>query len=87
MQEKIKLPIEAKTSEGLQGLAKELGVTVHTIVQGAWALLLSRYYRSKAVTFSTILSCRQGSIEGTEGMIGMLMNSIPVHVRIDDDCP
>jgi len=83
-QEKIKLKIEAATTESLHRLARDFDLTVNTIIQGTWALLVSRYYRSKSVTFATIRACRGGSVDGTDGMIGMLMNFLPVHVRISD---
>ncbi|MCE0524001.1 MAG: amino acid adenylation domain-containing protein [Methylacidiphilales bacterium] len=79
---KIRLKPEPELTERLHGLADKFGLTINTVVQGTWALLLSRYYRSKAVTFATVRSCRRGSIDGTDGMIGMLMNSLPVHARI-----
>jgi len=84
-QEKIVLGLETSTVESLYRLAKDHDLTVHAVVQGTWALLLSRYYRSQSVTFATIRACRNGSIEGAEGMIGMLMNLLPVHVRISPE--
>ena len=86
-QESLKLNLEANSAESLHRLARDFDLTVNTIMQGTWALLLSRYYRSKSVTFSTVRACRNGSIDGTEGMIGMLMNSLPVHVRIAEGMP
>jgi len=84
-QEKINLKLEPAAAEDLHRMAADFGLTVNTIIQGTWALLLSRYYRSKSVTFATIRACRHGSVDGTAGMIGMLMNYLPVHARISEN--
>ena len=83
-QGKIMLEVPAGTTEGLRRVAKEFDLTINTIIQGAWALLLSRYYRSKSVTFATIRACRQGSVEGAGDMVGLLMNVLPVHAHVSD---
>jgi amino acid adenylation domain-containing protein len=83
-QAKIKLEAAPGLTEGLLRVAKEFDLTVNTIVQGTWALLLSRYYCSKSVTFATIRACRQGSIDGAADMVGLLMNFLPVHAQISE---
>ena len=83
-QKTLKLETEVGISEALQIRAGELGVTINTIVQGTWALLLSRYYHSRSVTFSSIRACRKGAVEGAEEMVGVLMNALPVHAQIQE---
>ena len=85
IQKRIKLEIGDAAAVSLHRLAEESSLTVHAIVQGTWALLLCRYYRSRSVTFATIRSGRDGTLEGADGMIGMLVNFLPVHVRISGD--
>lgn len=83
-QAKMKLEADPGITESLHRVAKEFDLTVNTIIQGTWALLLSRYYRSKSVTFATIRACRQGSIDGAADMVGLLMNFLPVHAQISE---
>jgi len=86
-QETLRLKIKPETNERLQRLVRDFELTGNTVVQGVWALLLSRYYRSQSVTFTVARSCRRGSIDGTEEMIGSLMNFLPAHVRISGGIP
>jgi amino acid adenylation domain-containing protein len=81
---KMRLEVEEGTTESLHRVAKEFDLTINTIIQGAWALLLSRYYSSRSVTFATIRACRQGSIEGADNVVGLLMNVLPVHAVINE---
>ena len=81
-QEKIAFAPDDATRTTLARQAAETGITLKTLVHGAWALLLSRYYRTPSVTFGAIRFCRSGSIPGTESMIGVLMNLLPVHARL-----
>ncbi len=83
-QGKIQISVAPETVDALPSLAAESGVTINTIVQGTWALLLSRYYDTQSITFCTIRACRRGSIEGTDRMTGLFMNGVPVHARIED---
>ncbi|HSP76994.1 MAG TPA: amino acid adenylation domain-containing protein, partial [Myxococcaceae bacterium] len=48
----------------------------------AWALLLGRYAGEEDVVFGATLSGRPPELEGSEGMLGLLINSLPVRVRL-----
>jgi amino acid adenylation domain-containing protein/non-ribosomal peptide synthase protein (TIGR01720 family) len=69
------------TSEALRALARHQRVTLNTIVQGAWAILLSRYSREEDVVFGATLSGRPADLPGVEGMVGLFINTLPVRVR------
>ena len=64
-------------------MARRNGLTLNTIVQGAWALLLSRYSGEPDVVFGTTVSGRPAELPGAEDMVGMFINTIPTrtHVR------
>ena len=55
---------------------------MNTLVEGAWALLLSRYNDEEDILYGTTRSCRRASIEGAESMIGLLINTVPMRVKI-----
>ncbi|MDT5026404.1 MAG: hypothetical protein QOE61_2830, partial [Micromonosporaceae bacterium] len=67
----------------LTRLAKDNGLTVNTVVQGAWALLLSRYSGEPDVVFGTTVSGRPAELAGVESMVGMFINTVPNRVRVD----
>jgi amino acid adenylation domain-containing protein len=86
-QAKMAVNLDEAMETGLRRFAEESGLTLKTMVQGTWALLMSRYYRSASVTFGTIRFCRTGTIDGSEGMIGPLTNYLPVHADLSANRP
>ncbi|MGH3838239.1 MAG: condensation domain-containing protein, partial [Pseudonocardiaceae bacterium] len=83
------VPIElpAEESSRLQRVAQRNGLTVNTLVQGAWALLLSRYSGQRDVVFGTTVSGRSAELVGVEDIIGMFINTVPTRVEIHDRQP
>ncbi len=76
------LRLSASATAALQGLAREHDITLNTALQGAWALLLSRYSGEEDVVFGAIRACRHSTAEGAESMVGLLINTLPVRVRV-----
>ncbi|MFD0690734.1 non-ribosomal peptide synthetase [Actinomadura fibrosa] len=73
---------EASTA-ALAASARDLGVTVSTLVQVAWALFLAARTGRRDVVFGTTVSGRPPELAGVESMVGLLMNTVPVRVRLD----
>ncbi|WP_406293652.1 amino acid adenylation domain-containing protein [Embleya sp. NBC_00888] len=61
--------------------AAELGVTVNTLVQGAWALLLGGLTGRRDVVFGATVSGRPSAVPDVDSMVGMFINTIPVRVE------
>jgi non-ribosomal peptide synthase protein (TIGR01720 family) len=74
--------LTAEVTGELQRLAREQQVTLNTVVQGAWALLLSRYSGSRDVVFGATVSGRPASLPGVEEMVGLFINTLPVRVEV-----
>src|SRR5205085_3136281 len=72
----------AEQSRRLRSVAQRNGLTVNTIVQGTWALLVSRYAGEGDVVFGATVSGRPGELAGVESMVGMFINTIPTRVRV-----
>ena len=66
----------------LQLLARKRHLTVNILVQGAWALLLSRFSNRSDVVFGAVVSGRPSGLPGITSMVGMFINTLPVRVRI-----
>jgi amino acid adenylation domain-containing protein len=81
----LRLPEEV--SDRMRALAAAHGLTLNTIFQGAWALLLSSCTGQEDVSFGAIRSVRRGTILEAERMIGLFLNTLPVRVRVDGDRP
>jgi amino acid adenylation domain-containing protein/non-ribosomal peptide synthase protein (TIGR01720 family) len=80
----IELRLSEETTGRLQSLARKHGVTLNTILTGAWALLLNRYSQEETVVFGATVAGRPPSLSGVETMVGLLINTLPVRVRIDE---
>ncbi|NBH08192.1 non-ribosomal peptide synthetase, partial [Amycolatopsis sp. SID8362] len=74
-------------SAGVHAAAKAAALTVNTVVQGAWALLLSRYAGESDVLFGTTVSGRPENLPGVESMIGMFINTVPTRVEVRSGQP
>jgi amino acid adenylation domain-containing protein len=75
--------LTAEVTATLQDLAKKHRLTLNSILQGAWALLLSTYSGEKDVLFGTVVSGRPADLEGAESIVGLCINTLPTRVRID----
>ncbi|QFZ24669.1 non-ribosomal peptide synthase/polyketide synthase [Saccharothrix syringae] len=83
----VRLALTAEESAALRDTARRHGLTVNTVVQGLWALLLSRHSGERDVVFGSTVSGRPAELPGVESMIGMLINTVPTRVLVDGDAP
>jgi amino acid adenylation domain-containing protein len=74
-----------QTTEALQNLAQAHRMTLNTILQGAWTILLSRYSGDSDVLFGATVSGRPSELSGVEDMVGMFINTLPVRVQINPE--
>ncbi|NEO38504.1 MAG: amino acid adenylation domain-containing protein [Moorea sp. SIOASIH] len=70
------------TTKALQSLVREHHLTIATLVQAAWALLLSRYSRESEVLFGVVVSGRPANLSGVEKMVGLFINTLPLRVQV-----
>jgi hypothetical protein len=61
-------------------LSKKLNVTLNTMIQAIWSILLQRYTNRDDVIFGAVHSGRTADIEGIDNMVGLFINTIPVRV-------
>ncbi|NLD46803.1 MAG: amino acid adenylation domain-containing protein, partial [Clostridiaceae bacterium] len=60
-------------------------VTLNTVFQCLWGILLQKYNNTDDVVFGTVVSGRPSSIPGIESMVGLFINTVPVRVRANDN--
>lgn len=77
----IVLP-EAET-ERLVAAARRRGLTVNTVMQMAWALIVSRLTGRDDIVFGVTVSGRPPELTGVETMVGLFINTIPMRVQLD----
>ncbi|MEV0442213.1 amino acid adenylation domain-containing protein [Streptomyces spectabilis] len=76
----IDVPLTAEQSRALSRRASELGVTLNTVVQGAWAMLLAGLTGRQDVVFGATVSGRPPQVAGVDEMVGLFINTLPVRV-------
>lgn len=81
----VYVQMPAAATEGLQVFARRHRLTLNTVFQAAWALLLSRYSGERNVVFGSVVSGRPVDINGVESMVGLFINTLPVRVDVDPD--
>jgi hypothetical protein len=69
-------------TDRLRLFARKTGVTLNTVVQGMWAILLSFYSERQEVLYGRVVSGRPPEIAGVESMIGPFINTLPLKIRI-----
>lgn len=74
-----------RLSDELRALAAKYDLTLNTVVQGAWAILLSRYTDQDDVVFGAVRSVRRGTVPGADNLVGLLLNTLPVRARATAD--
>ncbi|MET7335693.1 amino acid adenylation domain-containing protein, partial [Nonomuraea sp. NPDC005650] len=69
-------------TSALTAFARRHRLTLNTLVQGAWSLVMSAYSGSDDIVYGLATSGRGDHLDGVESMVGLLLNSIPARVRI-----
>jgi hypothetical protein len=77
------LPADLTTA--LQAMVRSHRLTLSTLVQGAWALLLSRYSGRSDVLFGVTVSGRPTELSGVESMVGMFINVLPLRAAVIEE--
>ncbi|UUU27828.1 non-ribosomal peptide synthetase [Streptomyces sp. DSM 40750] len=77
----VRVELSERTTARLAERAREHGVTLGTVVQGAWGLLLGRLTGRDDVVFGTTVSGRDGEVDGIASMVGLFINTLPTRFR------
>ncbi|ATL69942.1 non-ribosomal peptide synthetase [Nocardia terpenica] len=79
--------LSEEATRTLTDFARGHGLTLSTLVQGAWALVLARLAGRTDVVFGTVVSGRPADVPDVERMVGMFINTVPVRMRLDGGLP
>ncbi|PLW72573.1 non-ribosomal peptide synthetase, partial [Streptomyces sp. DJ] len=83
--ERVTVDLPEDLTAALTAWARAHGLTMNTLVQGVWAVLLGRTTGRDDVVFGATVSGRPPEIAGIESMVGLFINTLPVRVRLRDD--
>jgi amino acid adenylation domain-containing protein len=79
--------IDRGTSDAIRGLAAASDVTLNTVMQGAWALLLHQYTREPDVVFAATRASRVTELPDMRDRVGLFMNTLPMRVSCPEGMP
>ncbi|MDV8067784.1 amino acid adenylation domain-containing protein [Rhodococcus sp. IEGM 1366] len=68
---------------GLMSFVRGRGVTVNSVIEMAWSIVLGGWTSRDDVTFGSTVAGRPPQVAGVESMIGLFVNTVPVRVRLD----
>ncbi|MGF6097386.1 amino acid adenylation domain-containing protein [Pseudomonas sp. 18175] len=79
--------LDERACERLGQFARGCKVTLNTLVQGAWSLLLQRCTGQPVVAFGATVAGRPAELAGIEQQVGLFINTLPVVVEVDQVVP
>ncbi|MEH2311073.1 MAG: amino acid adenylation domain-containing protein [Nostoc sp.] len=74
--------LPAVATAALQSLVRQHHLTLNILIQGVWALLLSRYSGLEDVVFGATVSGRPSELVGAESMLGLFINTLPMRLLV-----
>ncbi|MCH5586165.1 amino acid adenylation domain-containing protein [Shimazuella sp. AN120528] len=81
----VKRFVNKQLTEAIQQFAREQRLTMNTVVQGAWALLLQQMTQQTDLLYGTTSSGRPAELTDSNKMIGLFIQSLPTRVDLDTD--
>ncbi|WP_149402957.1 non-ribosomal peptide synthetase, partial [Dictyobacter arantiisoli] len=78
------LRLSTEMTGKLRELVRQQSVTLNTVVQACWALLLSRYTAQSDIIFGSVMSTRPADLVGVDTIVGLCINTLPVRIYVDD---
>ncbi len=79
--------LSSAETAALQQFLRSHRLTLNSLIQGIWALLLYRHSGQTEVLFGATVSGRQADLPGVEAIVGLLINVLPVRVSIAAETP
>ncbi|HEX2927727.1 MAG TPA: amino acid adenylation domain-containing protein, partial [Ruminiclostridium sp.] len=73
--------IKKQLSKKIQETCTTMNVTISTLLETVWGILLQKYNRTNDVVFGKVVSGRNADVQGIEQAVGLFINTIPARVR------
>ncbi|MGR6616182.1 amino acid adenylation domain-containing protein [Pseudomonas rhodesiae] len=78
------LSLDPGLTERLESFARSHKVTLNTLIQAAWLILLHRHSGQPVVSFGATVSGRPAELVGVEQQVGLFINTLPVICAVDE---
>jgi amino acid adenylation domain-containing protein len=83
--DELTVSLSGPAEAALRAAAARHRVTLNTVLQAAWALVLQRYSGAADVTFGCTSSGRPAELPDVDRMVGLFTNTLPLRVTVPDD--
>ena len=74
-------------SASLNRTAREQALTLNTVMQTAWGILLGRLSGRDDVVFGVTVAGRPAELAGVEHMVGLFINTLPLRLQLPPELP
>ena len=74
--------LSKQSTSALEAFVAQYDLTLNTVLQGAWSLLLHHYSDEEDVVFGATRACRHSTVEGSNSMVGLFINTLPMRVQV-----
>ena len=81
------IKLSVSTTTVLQAMVRQHQLTLNTVIQATWALLLSHYSGEDDVVFGVTVSGRPAALAGIEEIVGLFINTLPMRVQVKPKTP
>jgi amino acid adenylation domain-containing protein/non-ribosomal peptide synthase protein (TIGR01720 family) len=76
--EAYRVALDSRATQRLADFARQQKVTLNTVLQAAWSLLLHRYTGQDCVVFGATVAGRSAPLPGIEEQLGLFINTLPL---------
>ncbi|MCX4904334.1 non-ribosomal peptide synthetase [Streptomyces sp. NBC_00878] len=83
--DRVDVPLSTAAALALPHRAADIGITLNTLVQGAWAVVLSHLTGRRDVVFGAAVAGRPAELPDADRMVGTFINTVPVWVHCDPE--
>ncbi len=77
-----RLDLGKELSKALMHYARRQRLTLNSLVQGAWALVLARLSGQRDICFGITITHRPVALERVENLVGIFINSLPIRIAV-----
>lgn len=77
--------LSVEETKSLKDFAKHQHLTLNTLLQAAWALLLHKYSGDDDIVFGITVSGRPSELENVESIIGLFINTVPLRIKFNEE--
>jgi len=75
--------LSSQLTQALQSFARNHHVTLNTLIQGAWIILLNQYSGEEDILVGATVAGRPADLPGAEYMLGPFINTLPIRFRFN----